>query len=139
MQQIAVGRVQFDEIKTHSCCAFCSPAKVLDEHCDASLVKCLRDRVAFGIGNCRGGYDGPGVFTRTEWFPPFPWALAGRLAASMRQLDAKLGSRCRHPSGGVQCTLCSCSVGVGIKTKAAVTDAATAFDICHLDSHHACP
>ena len=92
MQQITVGRMQFDEIKTHTCGAFCSPAKVLDKHCDASFVKHLRNRMAFGIANCPGRYDGPGVLARTEWFSAFPPPLAGRLAACMGQLNAKLGS-----------------------------------------------
>ena len=138
MQQITMGRVQFDEIEAHPCCAFCSPAKVLDKQSDAGLVKLLRNRVTFGIGKCRGGYNGPGVIAPGERLSAFPRPLAGSFAASMSQLDTKLGSRRRHTPCGIKRSLRRRCVGFRIESKAAVTDAATACDICHLDCHHTC-
>ena len=114
MQQIAMRRMQFDEVEAGAFGALCRRNEVADRVFDALFAQCLGHLPAIGIGDVGGGHDRPGVLVRSKRPRAFPGPAVGGLAAGMGQLRAEFGARRRYSLGRVECPFGRCFVGVGI-------------------------
>ncbi|CCV13411.1 hypothetical protein MESS4_560021 [Mesorhizobium sp. STM 4661] len=129
--------VQFDEVEAR---AFGAPGRIgeaFDDLHDLVVLQRPRHLPARVVGNCRGRHDRPRVLIRLQRSAAFPRFLVGGLAAGMGKLGTEFRAGGGDALGGVQGAPGGSLVVVGIKTKAAMRDAAAPLDVGHLDRDHA--